>query len=194
LTATEFGSEVHSILAGAIVQDPSMEAVELAQRFTVSNLGREALRARRSAREQAFVMAVDDVVLRGQIDLWFEHGRELVLVDYKTDNVKLPIDPGVIRAYEVQLQIYAIALQHLAGRAPDRAYLYFLRPNHATEINVQPLELSAARESVRAFRAAQDIVSYPLQQGDHCFRCEFYKGMCPAGRSRAAAHGETGGE
>ncbi len=33
-------------------------------------------------------MAVDDVVVRGSIDLWFEEAGELILVDYKTDRGK----------------------------------------------------------------------------------------------------------
>ena len=33
-------------------------------------------------------LAIEDLVLRGQIDLWFEEGGELILVDYKTDDVQ----------------------------------------------------------------------------------------------------------
>ncbi len=45
-----------------------------------------ALRATRLEREFDFLLAVEDVVLRGQIDLWFRGIREnWVLVDYKTD-------------------------------------------------------------------------------------------------------------
>ena len=32
-------------------------------------------------------MAVEDLVMRGQVDLWFEEGGELAIVDYKTDAV-----------------------------------------------------------------------------------------------------------
>jgi len=33
---------------------------------------------------------IEDVVLRGVIDLWFEEAGELILVDYKTDREESP--------------------------------------------------------------------------------------------------------
>jgi CRISPR/Cas system-associated exonuclease Cas4 (RecB family) len=125
--------------------------------------------------------------LRGQIDLWFEHNRELVLVDYKTDRVRTPIDPRRIHAYELQLRLYAIALEQIAGRPVTRAYLHFLRPDEFVEVDLSPLQLNAVREHVRAFISAQDTLEYPLNTGDHCFRCEYYKDICPARRSLAIA-------
>jgi len=55
--------------------------------FRQSALARRVERATRVEREFDFLMAVEDLVIHGQVDLWFEEGGELVIVDYKTDSV-----------------------------------------------------------------------------------------------------------
>ena len=85
-SAGEFGTQVHSLLAGNAVPEAEPEALRLADVFRQSPLGRRAARATRVEREFDFLMAVEDLVIRGQVDLWFEEGGELVIVDYKTDD------------------------------------------------------------------------------------------------------------
>ncbi len=175
LDPSELGLQVHSILARQLVEQPAPEAVELADRFRVSALGKRAEKAQNKGYETDFVMTVDDLVVRGQIDLWFEHNRELILIDYKTDSGRTP----QTAPYELQLQIYAMALEQLIGRSPDRAYLYFLKPNEPIEVNITPLHQSGAREAVRDFLTAQNNMDFPIRPGAHCYRCPHYKAMCP---------------
>jgi hypothetical protein len=54
-------------------------------------------------------------------------------------------------------------------------------------VDLSPLQLNSAREYVRSFLAAQSNLEYPLNPGDHCLRCEYYKDVCPARRSLAIA-------
>ena len=102
-----------------------------------------------------FLFYFEDVVLRGQIDLWFEEGGELIVVDYKTDRVS--DDQEFPEAYALQLQIYALALERYAGRAADRAVLYYLRPDRAIDVAIACPE--TARAAVRTFLKAQDAAS-----------------------------------
>ena len=159
LEASEIGTQVHHILAGIPVEDAAAESVELADKFLTSALGKRALRATRKQHEHEFVIAIEGLVLRGQIDLWFEQNRELILVDYKTDQLRKPIDPRRIQAYDLQLRLYSMALEKIAGRAVSRAYLHFLRPNELVEVDLSPLQLNAAREQVRSFLKAQATLS-----------------------------------
>ena len=101
--------------------------------------------------------------------------------------MRLPLDPKRVHAYALQLQLYAMALERIAGRPVSRAYLHFLRPNEVIDVDLSPLQLNAAREHVRTFLEAQATLDYPLQTGDHCFRCEYYKEVCPARRNLAIA-------
>ena len=87
LAASELGTQVHALLAGTPPPNPAPEALRLAKVFSQSALGRRVERAARVEREFDFLMAVDDLVIRGQVDLWFEEGGELAIVDYKTDAV-----------------------------------------------------------------------------------------------------------
>jgi CRISPR/Cas system-associated exonuclease Cas4 (RecB family) len=82
--------------------------------------------------------------------------------------------------HELQLQLYAIAVERFTGRPPDRAVLYFLRPNLAVAVDASPAALTRAIETVRAFRDAQERQDFPMQVADHCVRCPFFHGMCPA--------------
>ena len=71
------------------------------------------------------------IIVRGQIDLWFEEAGELVIVDYKTDR-----DESGGDGYALQLRLYALALERYAGRRPNRAVLYYLRSNRIVEISL----------------------------------------------------------
>ncbi len=184
LHAAELGRQVHDLLAGLSVKEPAPEAAALASRFQASDLGRRAARAQRCEHEYDFLMDLDDVVLEGRIDLWFEESDELVLVDSKTDNVAASEAAERARSYALQLQLYALALERHAGRLPDRAVISLLRPNVEVDMPLRPEELEAARAAVHALRQAQHTMSFPPCTGEHCYRCAYFRALCPA---RAAA-------
>ena len=180
LPASELGTQVHRLLAGAAMADPDDEALRLADNFRNSSLGRRAAKATRLEREFDFLMAVDDLVIRGQVDLWFEDAAELVIVDYKTDAVNLAEAHRRARHYGLQLRLYAMAVEQLAGRAAGRAFLYFLRPNAVVEIDLAPSLIESPSEVVREFQEAQSSLQFPLNEGDHCHACPFFRDLCPA--------------
>jgi CRISPR/Cas system-associated exonuclease Cas4 (RecB family) len=178
-TASELGNQVHQLLAGIAVADPHPQALRLAETFRKGPLGRRVERATRVEREFDFLMAVDDLVLRGQIDLWFEEGGELILVDYKTDAVAGPDAPERAREYELQVKLYAMALERVTGRPPDHAFLHFLKPNAMVEVDLTPSLIDAPDQTVREFMEAQETLAFPPRPGDQCKRCAHYKDLCP---------------
>ena len=178
--AAELGSQVHALLAGQPLDQAHPEAVRLAAVFRRSALGRRAERACPVEREFAFLLAVEDLVIRGQIDLWFEESGELVIVDYKTDAVSAADAPARARRYELQLRLYAMAVEQLAGRPPDRAILHFLRPNSLVEVDLSPSLWGSPEQIVRDFIDAQSRREFPLHVTAHCLRCEHYGNLCPA--------------
>ena len=171
--AIELGLQVHRALAGEQVDSP--EALRLRSRFEESPLGKRAARASRVEREFDVLFAVEDVVLRGQIDLWFEEGGELILLDYKSGR-----DESRSGEYELQLRLYALALLRYAGRVPTRAVLFYLWSEKAIEVDLGEEKLEAATRKVQELRDAQETLIFPMQPGEHCRRCPFYKGPCPA--------------
>jgi ATP-dependent exoDNAse (exonuclease V) beta subunit len=175
LSASDLGLQVHALLAGQVVPDADPQAVRLAGVFTRSELGQRAARAGHVEREFAFLLAIEDIAVSGTIDLWFEEGGEMVLVDYKTgagDDAE---------EYALQLQIYALTLERVTGRLPDRAYLHFLRTDKVIPVAI---DAGAAVRAVRELALAQNTLHFPLKEGAHCNRCQFVQGLCPAARWR----------
>jgi CRISPR/Cas system-associated exonuclease Cas4 (RecB family) len=186
ISASELGRQVHAVLANEAGLDVPGVVTELADKFRMSPLGKRSLRASRSGHEWDFVMEVAGIVLRGQIDLWFEHNRELILIDYKTDR---EIGDEALEGYSMQLQLYALALERHLGRRTDRPVLFALRTGTEIDVEVAPLALSATLDAVHRFREAQARQSFPLVVNDHCRRCDYYRGLCPAGHTVSATMG-----
>jgi ATP-dependent exoDNAse (exonuclease V) beta subunit len=181
MPASEFGLQAHAVLSGTANGEVHPEALRLAEVFRSSSLGKRAQRATRAEREFDFLLAIEDVVLRGQIDLWFEDKGELILVDYKTDAVTTAREAEQhAETYGEQLRLYALAVESVTGRPPDHAYIYFLRRNEAIPADLSPLALQATRNLVREFRQAQETLAFPLKTGDHCQRCPYFRNLCPA--------------
>ncbi len=180
LPAAELGTQVHALLAGAPVADPDPEALRLAEVFRLSPLGRRAARASRVEREFDFLMALDDLVLRGQVDLWFEEDGELTIVDYKTDSVTAVEAHDRALDYAMQLRLYAMAVERITGQAPRQAWLHFLRPNTAIEVDLTPSLLDSPEQMVRDFQEAQSRLEFPMAEADHCRRCQFFRDLCPS--------------
>jgi ATP-dependent exoDNAse (exonuclease V) beta subunit len=180
LPASELGTQVHALLAGMPVAEPDSEAVRLAGVFPLSPLGRRVAKASRVEREFNFLMSVEELVIGGQVDLWFEEGGELAIVDYKTDEVTASQAHQRAQDYSLQLRLYAMAVERVAGRPVDRAWLHFLRPNVAVEVNLAPSLLDSPEQIVRDFEEAQCRGEFPLNEGERCLRCAFYKDLCPA--------------
>jgi ATP-dependent exoDNAse (exonuclease V) beta subunit len=184
--AGEFGIEVHALLAGAAVISIDPEAQKLADQFHQSPLGRRAAAASNIEREFDFLMELENMVLRGQIDLWFEDQGKTVLVDYKTDRVTAAEAPARAGPYTLQLRLYALALERLTGRAPAEAYIYFLRPNIAVPVDLRPSLFDSPDAAVREFREAQERQHFPLREGEHCRACPHFTRLCPARLAVAA--------
>jgi ATP-dependent helicase/nuclease subunit A len=180
ISAAELGSQVHELLADLPVADPDPEATRLAAVFHGSPLGKRAEKATRREREFDFILALDDLIVHGQIDLWFEEAGEIVIVDYKTDAVKPAEAHQRAQDYALQLRIYAMAVERVTGRAPRRACLHFLRPNTVVEVDLTPSLLDSPEQTARDFQRAQEALEFPLNVGPQCKRCPFFHGLCPA--------------
>jgi len=180
MPASELGTQVHALLAGTPLPEPDSEAIRLAGVFRQSPLGRRVAKASRVEREFDFLMSVEDLVIRGQVDLWFVEGGELVIVDYKTDAVTASQAHQRARDYALQLRLYAMAVERIASRRVDRAWLHFLRPNVPVEVDLGPSLLESPEQTVRDFQEAQSKGEFPLNEGERCLRCPFYKDLCPA--------------
>lgn len=105
--------------------------------FLNCNAGRRMQKAAQSGRlfkEQPFVLGVDakeiypetvsdeTILVQGIIDVYFEEGGELVVLDYKTDNVSTA--EQLREKYHAQLDYYAQALEQLLKKKVKEKIIY----------------------------------------------------------------------
>ncbi|MBE0659855.1 MAG: UvrD-helicase domain-containing protein [Bryobacteraceae bacterium] len=169
------GSEVHALLAGESVPNPSAEALRLAAVFRDSDLGARAKAARRVEREYNFLAGIDGMLVRGVIDLWFEDSSGVTIVDYKTGHA----GPDLMSEYMLQLQIYSLALRAIAGGAPVRACLFLLESGREIEVGTDEDAERRVMSAIAQFRNAASNGGYPMKPGTACRYCPYWKSVCP---------------
>jgi ATP-dependent exoDNAse (exonuclease V) beta subunit len=99
---------------------------------------KEALASPRFFREIPFAAAGDTYLTEGRIDLVFESGGSLTIVDFKTDDVRTEAEiASRMEAYQPQALIYARALHQIAGLPVSRVVFFFIRPGveRATKVD-----------------------------------------------------------
>lgn len=112
--------------------------------FFASPLGQRVLAAQKVEREVPFNLLHDaaqvfpdlppdreQLLLQGVIDLYFQEGEELVLVDYKSDRVTPSNRDALIDGYRVQIELYKNALEKILGRVVKASYLYLFDTGEA---------------------------------------------------------------
>jgi ATP-dependent helicase/nuclease subunit A len=109
---------------------------ELAVRFIRSPLGKIASTAEKRENEFPFRTLLADTngnetFISGSIDLLFEDGHTVYVVDFKTDSQE---NPG---EHTVQMACYYRAVSELRKNKNCRVWLYYLRSGHAVEMSGQ---------------------------------------------------------
>lgn len=109
--------------------------------FFNSDLGQRLIASKRVERELPFSMLFDGnrvypgvengerLFLQGIIDTAFVEDDQWVLVDYKTDRVK--IGDELIRRYKIQMDLYKEALERLTNMPVKASYIYSFRLHEA---------------------------------------------------------------
>jgi len=109
-----------------------------------------ALASAQMWRELFVAAPVDGRAVEGFVDLLFREGDDLIVVDYKTDDVvdDAAIERALVR-YRPQAAAYALALEHTTGRRVRECIFVFTRRGDVIERSVAGAELDAARDVVR---------------------------------------------
>lgn len=148
LTRIATGTPIESLLAGMVQREllskEEASYINCSQitRFFASELGQRVLNADLVYRELPFNLqrparlvlnncddCEDNLLVQGVIDLCFQEGEDLILLDYKTDSVFTPDElAGAVEKYQIQLALYRTALETLLQLRVKESYLYFLTP------------------------------------------------------------------
>jgi ATP-dependent exoDNAse (exonuclease V) beta subunit len=115
------------------IPDSEQEVAQLARRAVESETVRRAVGSGRYWREVPVAIPVGGGSLQGFIDLLFEEDGELVVVDYKTDDVREEAEDALDR-YRIQGAAYALALQQATGKNVKEVVFLFPRPEPVIEV------------------------------------------------------------
>ena len=169
---TDFGNLVHAILAR--LEPPDIERLESLREEGVAfasalelkeedvdyamglirdsmQTGRilaRAAAASRRRRELPFTFELEGRVIRGFIDLVFEEGGKLVVVDFKTDNVAAGEADDKATFYENQGAAYVMGLEAATGLEAGELVFSFLRPGVDVSRSVDDVLRQRVREAV----------------------------------------------
>lgn len=144
----EIRAEIERMLALRCISEREAQAVdaEAIFRLLTSPLGKRMLSAENMRREFKFSLLWDakavfadageeELLMQGVVDCFFEEKGKLVIVDYKTDNVKNRAQ-ALERAeiYRGQLAAYAAALGRICNMEVAECILYFLAAGETVKI------------------------------------------------------------
>jgi ATP-dependent helicase/nuclease subunit A len=85
---------------------------------------------------------LDQIMVRGRIDLLVPAPPGVAVVDYKTDDVAGPAIAARVESYERQMQLYSQAITQVARRQIAAIYLVFLTPRQIVRIVPQPVVMA----------------------------------------------------
>lgn len=142
---------VDSLLARRMLTKQQAEAVNIAgtAAFFEEEVGRRMLAAPWVRRETPFSCTLpaarvyrgtaadigeEPVLIQGVIDCLFQDERGLVLLDYKTDTVRMGRWEEAAERHRFQLTLYAEAIASVLGRQVDECYVYFLDGGKAVRL------------------------------------------------------------
>lgn len=128
------------------------------------------------ATEAWFELPFDDAVVVGSIDRVDDDDGVLRVVDYKT-NKRVRDRDRVKRS--LQLSIYALACEHLYGELPGTVSLDFVVAGREIVVDVDELDLDAARRAVHDAAEAVRAQQYEPTPMRLCDWCDF-RAVCPA--------------
>lgn len=130
-----------------IVSQQMIDSVQPSKIFAFfdSELGKRMLNSKSMMREFKFSVLApadmfyqnggkDELMLQGVVDCCFEEDGELVLIDFKTDNVFGSQISVRAEGYKTQMDLYAYALARITGKNIKQKILYFFTPSVCFEL------------------------------------------------------------
>jgi ATP-dependent helicase/nuclease subunit A len=125
-------------------QRASLSAGDL-MRFASSDICARAAASPRVRRETPFnyrmMMEGERVIVQGVIDLFFEEGDDLVLVDFKSGGARAEPDERARRAAETygeQIRLYRAALEDITGKRVKESLLYLTSYDQTVKVGPAP--------------------------------------------------------
>ncbi len=139
------GEQISVMVEKELLTEEAAAVIDIGkiENFFASLLGQRVLAAEKIYREVPFNLRVkaseimdglesaETMLIQGVIDLYFQEGEELVLVDYKSDWLAPGQEAELVARYQTQLEWYKKALERIQGRTVKESYLYLFHTDQA---------------------------------------------------------------
>jgi ATP-dependent helicase/nuclease subunit A len=146
--------------------------------FHKSDIGMEAASSKLQKRETSFIFKYQDNLIRGQIDLFYLNSEGMLnIIDYKTNDITAGEIPEKVKYYELQMQLYAKALEAIYAKKVGEAILYFLVPNQSTAIDTTEKSCKGLYKTLDIFFSAHEKGDFNKVVNHKCRWCE-YETIC----------------
>jgi len=113
----------------------AVKADQMVRAALASDLLKRIRKSDRYFKEVPFAWKDQGTIVEGKIDVVFQEGADLVVVDFKTDMVSKRHLEAKVRSYKPQTDVYAHAIEATWGRLPKDVILFFLQ--HLRPVSVK---------------------------------------------------------
>ena len=142
--------------------------------FHKSDVGKEAASSKLQKRETSFIFKYQDNLIRGQIDLFYLNNEGMLkVIDYKTNDITAGEIPEKVKYYELQMQLYAKALEAIYEKKVAETILYFLVPNQSTAIDTTEKSCKGLYKTLDIFFTTHTKGDFNKVVSHKCRWCEY---------------------
>ena len=142
--------------------------------FYKSDIGKEVISSKRYKREKSFIFDYRHNLIRGQIDLFYFNKKGLLkIIDYKTNDITIDDIPEKVKLYQLQMQLYARALETIYGKKVDETILYFLVPDKSVVIDTTEDACRELDSTLDNFFVAHKDGNFKKMSDHKCEWCEY---------------------
>jgi ATP-dependent helicase/nuclease subunit A len=150
----------------------ALAAEELIRGFLSSEEAGQLHSARELYREIAVKAVVNDVVVRGVIDVLFlDEGERWGILDFKT-GLEEAEEREEMKLYDFQMRLYSFLVAEATAAVPNNAILYFLGSGTSRRVEIGAGELEETKKKVGEMLAAMGAGQFARGTGCECGRCE----------------------
>ena len=142
-------------------------------KFSESDLYSQIRNSEEIRREMTFTFNINDVLIRGKIDIVYRFGNDTVIVDYKTGEMTA----DKLDDYRLQLGIYALALNRAEYSVPSKLVVHSLTSGESHEISCSSALLDEIADSLTVSLNSMASGDFDPVYSGRCDSCLF-KEMC----------------
>lgn len=146
-TPAEIKRQIENMVINKVITEKQAEVIipEKIHSFFTSEIGKRLLASSFVKREFNFHAEIDasivnpeaqgkKILTMGTVDCFFMENDKIVLIDFKTDNIKKEDAKEKAKSYKVQLDCYSDALSVILSKIVSERYIYFLNCDEFVEI------------------------------------------------------------